>query len=72
MEVNADLELLKSLMDKPITTVLTLRDHFALAALGALLRGSPAYRDMEFDDMAGVAYGHADAMLKAREAKSST
>lgn len=65
-----DLEVLKELMAKPITTVLTLRDHFALAALASILQNPDAWsgwNDEERpDDFAELAYKFADAMVKAR------
>lgn len=61
-----DLEVLKELMAKPITTVLTLRDHFALAALAAMLQAPKNWVADGEDEFAKFAYEFADAMVKAR------
>lgn len=63
-----DMEILKELMAKPITTVLTLRDHFALAALAALVHtsGDWDWNAGSSDEFAEKAYEFADAMVKAR------
>lgn len=44
---------------------MSLRDYFAAAALQGILARSPETNQMTAED----AYGYADAMLKAREAK---
>lgn len=45
-----------------------LRDYFAAHAASGVLAGDPG-RDFDWDEVAIQAYGVADAMLRAREAK---
>jgi hypothetical protein len=45
-----------------------LRDDHAREAMGALI-GSPRFSGLGADDVARMAYGFADAMLAARDAK---
>lgn len=51
----------------------SLRDYFAGQALAGLLAANATYggRTDQRDKLAGDAYGHADAMLKAREGDAS-
>lgn len=52
---------------QPVQTVLTLRDHFALAALASMLRDPHNWTERTETEFATAAYEFADAMLKARE-----
>lgn len=46
---------------------MTLRDYFAAKALQGM-SANPYYDDYDFDRIADMAYGQADAMLAARSA----
>jgi len=61
-----DFKALETLMSKPIQTVLTLRDHFALAALAGMLQNPHSWAADTEDEYAKFAYEFADAMVKAR------
>jgi hypothetical protein len=49
---------------------MTLRDYFAAKAMQALLSDPDWRQDMDFKETAYAAYKQADAMLKARDAKT--
>ena len=61
-----DMEVLQEMMAQPIRTELTRRDHFALAALAALLQPTRVCDPAVADWYAMTAYTLADAMEKAR------